>query len=103
MTLLLICKVPFTFFELKNDVETSYNFFASFYLKIFFIAVVIVTVIFGYPRQFTGDPRTRRLDYLEKEKNILDQPKKFSTGKKILGTREQISKDHYQIWKGKFV
>ena len=103
MTLLLICKVPFTFFELKNDVETSYNFFASFYLKIFFIAVVIVTVIFGYPRQFTGNPRHPPIRLSRKREKPSRPAKKFSTGKKILGTREQISKDHYQIWKGKFV
>ena len=32
--LLPICKVLFTFFKLENDLERSYNFFASFYLKI---------------------------------------------------------------------
>ena len=36
--LLLICKIQFAFFRLKNDlgeIETSSNFIASFYLKMF--------------------------------------------------------------------
>ena len=79
MTLLLICN-----FELENDLDTSCNFSLVF----IFIAVVIVTVISdtGYPRH-----SPIRLDYFEKEKNILDQPKNsrpvniFSTGQKNSG------------------
>ena len=58
------------------------QFFASFYLKIFFIAVVIVTVFSDTGIPATRD--TRRLDNLEKEKNILELARKFSSGKYIL-------------------
>ena len=60
------------------------QFFASSCLKI----LLLLLLLFRIPA--TRD--TRRLDYLEKEKKILDQQKNSRPAKKILGTREQISK-----------
>ena len=105
VTLLLICN-----FELEKDLDTSCNFSLVFILK-YFYSCCYCYCYFGY-RLPARD--TRRLDYLEKEKNILDQPKilyrwihsrpmkKILDRPKKFSAHENKSRDQYQFSKGRF-
>ena len=102
VTSLLTCN-----FELENDLETSCNFQLVFTLK-YFYSCCYCYCYFGYPRQFTGDPRHSPIRLSRKRKKafsssqkILDQPKNSRPPKKF-SAHENKSRDQYQFSKGGF-